>query len=163
MNNILTFKSQLTLSRLTSDFFDYIVEALGLVETFPIESIQSNLKAWFLPVIENQEGYWAHTQYQSEHLHQKYRLALEFAATEAGFNVVAYEPVNGGFRRISGNHFWLRGVNPDDISWLFEWDNAILAKGFEKPGAISPDTLEDWLLEHINYFVEIRKVADAKR
>lgn len=152
-------KDMLKLGTVSQKFYDFLCDYYQFAPHHDTTFIKSQLEPWFGKPEERLDEFDdvdVHTQYYAELVQQKYRLALEFCAVEAGFeNVVLYDPDNG--RPVSGGMFWLRDCHPQPIYWHMAIRDKIVTRGAEEPGTLNIDTMEDWLMDRILNLVSIRK------
>lgn len=153
--NLAQYKTSLNLNKLTSEFFDFVSKYLDLNQDVPEEQIKAYLRPWFGLDKVDEINTWMYTQFQAEVQRQKYRLALEFCASKIGYEVINYMDD----RIVSANMFWFTGEHPEPISWIFVVNNKVIGKGMEAPGSINKNSIENWLLNAINYFLKTKEVV----
>lgn len=153
-------RDTLNLGPIGRRFFDFLATYFDFGENHPAEYIRMQLTPWFEfpPPDESNDSLGEHpySQYFAEWVHQKYRLALEFAATQAGWqNVTVFDsekllPASGGL-------FWFRGCHPGDVYWQMTVGDKVLARGAEAPNTLTKQTLEEWMLTRIAAFTALLK------
>ena len=155
-------KDSLSLGTLSEKFYDFVCDYFQFATHHRTSYIIQQLTPWFDRPDENVCEFYQmdiHSQFYAELVQQKYRLALEFCALEAGFeNVVLCDPDNG--TPISGGLFWLRDCHPQPIHWTMNIRDKVVTRGVEEPGTLNIDTIEDWLLNKILSFASIKKEFD---
>jgi len=169
MNDALAlYKQGLSLSNLAGKFFDFTSHYLGLQELSSRRMISDSLAPWFgqssdRPKVPNT----IFSAYVDGYVHQKYRIALEFCALQAGFEqAVGYVECEDGMRPTSMNRFWFTGVHPGPVRWIMLGsppdDGLVLAKGTEEQGAINIDTIEGWLNRRVQYLHDMKEAYERK-
>jgi hypothetical protein len=158
------YKQELELDenyRLSRKFFNFVVDYFALNNVASIESVKNGLDPWFGPANDRIRKNDL-TQYMESRIHQKYKVALEFAAYEAGYNeVLGYVETPEGFRPQSMRKFWFFGCHPRPVDWIFvSSEKKVVAYGREEMGAINQDTIESWLTSKVNMF---RETIDVQR
>jgi hypothetical protein len=160
---IIDYKKSLKLSPIASEFFEFVSNYLSLHNLNEIEYIKHAYEPWFGKssdrIREND-----FTQYLDGRMHQKYKIALEFCAVQAGLkDILCYVESDNILRPKSYNRFWFHGTHPNDIKWvLFKDKNDyrnIITYGLETPGSINIDTINHWLKSTLDKF---KRVADEQ-
>lgn len=158
MTPIEQYKSHLKLGTVSSKFYDFLVEYFQFTDSHEVQYIAYQLMPWMKPNDEKVhplDTFEVFSQFYSDWVHQKYRLALEFAAKEAGFDPIVYDPES--LRPLSSGLFWFRGVHPDPVYWIMIYGGRVIAKGGEDPNTLHRETLESWLLDKVMSFAKLNK------
>lgn len=154
-------KESLELGVLEVKFYDFICDYFQFASHHKTSYILQQLEPWFGRPEENVEEFYQmdiHSQFYAELVQQKYRLALEFCALEAGFErVMLHDPDTGAL--ISGGMFWLRDCHPQPIHWTMTIRDQVITRGVEEQGTLNLDTLEDWLIDKILGFANVKKTT----
>ena len=155
------YLDSLELSSLSRKFADFLVDYFGCREYSDLNFVIRQLYPWFNSSTEESSEFdqHIHSQFYAEYVHQKYRLALEFCALEAGIeNVVVYDPDT--LLPISGGVFWFRDCHPDPVKWVMLLDGRCITRGEECANTLNKDTLEEWLLNRILDFSTVKKACN---
>lgn len=162
MTGIEKYKQSLVLGPLASKFYDFLVDRFAFDEKTTLNHIEQQFFPWFEPQNEQQNRANrsdCFSQYYLEYVHQKYRLALEFAAQEAGFEVLVFDSAT--LRPVSKGMFWFRGEHPDPVYWMMVEGSRVLAKGGEDPNTLTLHTIDKWLEDRILSFASIKAKHDS--
>lgn len=153
------YKKSLDITGLASEFYDFVTQYLGLDKINTVEVIKSQLAPWFGN--EEELGHRiSFDVFMESKVHEKYRIALEFAAYKAGLDkALGYVEAGNKMRIVSGGRFWMRGCHPDPVVWIMRGvgtrANEIVAEGIESKGSIYLGTLNDWISSKMEYFYGI--------
>ena len=158
---LLNYKQHLKLGTNSSKFYDFVVEYLALQDLTAKPTLRNAFDPWF-GVSNDRIRPDDYSQFMDSRLHQKYRIALEFCAIEAGLpSVVGYVESKNRLRPATACRFWFHGRHPHDVRWIMRGDNknqdSIIAQNSEKQGSINIDTIENWLKEHIDTFKKVQE------
>lgn len=151
------YKESQALGLLGGKFYDFLCEYMQFTDAYPKEHIARVLAPWFNTPDEEMTEFEAdtHSQFYAEFVQQKYRLALEFCAQEAGFkNVILCDP--DILVPISGGLFWFKDCHPQPVRWIMQVEGSIVARGLEEANTLNKSTLEDWLLGRIVLFTKVK-------
>lgn len=159
MTVIEDIKRRLKLGKLSSKFYDFVCQYYGFAPHHDSDIVLRQLAPWFLNTDETVEEFnnmSLHSQFYAEYVQQKYRIALEFCACEAGFDkVVLYDMDTGAM--ISGGMFWLKDCHPQPVRWTMTVGDQVIARGSEEPNTLNLNTMEEWLLDRILSFAQLKK------
>lgn len=161
VETLLNYKQHLKLGEQSRKFYDFVVEYLALHDLSCKSTMHNAFDPWF-GLSNDRIRKDDYSQYMDARLHQKYRIALEFCAIEAGLpSVVGYVESKNRLRPATACRFWFHGRHPHSVRWIMRGDNlnpdTIIAQGEEKQGSINIDTVENWLAEHIAVFSKVQK------
>lgn len=157
---LLNYKQSLKLRPLSRDFYDFITDYLGLLDLSTKSPMINAFDPWF-GLSNDRIRPDDYSQYMDGRIHQKYRIALEFCAIQAGLSsVVGYVESKKRLRPATTCRFWFHGRHPYIVKWIMrgagEDKTKIIFEGEEKQGSINIDTIEDWLAEHISKFRDVQ-------